>query len=158
MKKILYIDMDGVIADFNQGVIQLQEEKYSHKTFLSWDQTADFICDKHPNLFENLPPIEGAIATVEKLFEIYDVYFLSTPVWRNPKSYQGKRIWIEKHFGEKSKKRLILTHRKDLQIGDYLVDDRLHNGAGAFKGFHIHFGTNFFPDWEVTLKYLESVK
>jgi 5'-nucleotidase len=51
---------------------------------------------------------------------------------------------------------LILTHRKDLNIGDYLVDDRLRNGAGEFQGKLIHFGTDEFPNWEVTLKYLEQ--
>ncbi len=69
----------------------------------------------------------------------------------------GKRIWIEKHFGLKAKKRLILTHRKDLNIGDYLIDDRLRNGASEFKGEHIHFATEKFPDWECTFEYLESV-
>ena len=51
---------------------------------------------------------------------------------------------------------MILTHNKNLSIGDFLVDDRLKNGVDKFKGEHIHFGTEKFPDWEVTLKYLLS--
>jgi hypothetical protein len=36
------------------------------------------------------------------------------------------------------------------------VDDRTKNGAAEFEGEHIHFGTDKFPDWEVTKKYLEE--
>ena len=28
---------------------------------------------------------------------------------------------------------MFVTHRKDLLMGDYLIDDRLKNGAGDFK-------------------------
>ena len=31
-------------------------------------------------------------------------------------------------------KRIFLTHRKDLLMGDILIDDRTANGAGEFKG------------------------
>lgn len=78
-------------------------------------------------------------------------------MWYVPHSFIGKRIWIENHFGELGTKRLILTHRKDLNVGNYLIDDRTASGAGAFKGMHIHFETAEFPNWEVTLKYLEKV-
>lgn len=78
-------------------------------------------------------------------------------MWDLPMSYIGKRHWIEKHFGEMAKHRLILTHRKDLNIGDFLADERLVNGAREFKGVHIHFGTERFPNWQITLKYLESI-
>ena len=46
----------------------------------------------------------------------------------------GKRYWLEYWFGETFHKRLVTTHRKDLLVGDYLIDDRLKNGAGEFKG------------------------
>jgi 5'(3')-deoxyribonucleotidase len=56
---------------------------------------------------------------------------------------------------------MFITHRKDLLIGDYLIDDRLANGAESFKGELIHFGKDYktfepnpFPTWESVLKYL----
>lgn len=71
-----------------------------------------------------------------------------------------KRLWIEKHFGEIFYKKVIITHRKDLLIGDYLIDDRIANGAGNFKGAHLHFGWNYinnkdniYPNWEAILTY-----
>ena len=44
------------------------------------------------------------------------------------------------------RKRMVITHRKDLCMGDYLIDDRDKNGASEFKGEWIHFGSERFPD------------
>ena len=48
----------------------------------------------------------------------------------------------------------FLSHHKNLNYGDYLIDDRLANGANLFKGEHIHFGSDKFPDWESVCSYL----
>ncbi len=66
--------------------------------------------------------------------------------------------WVKINLGNKVRKRLILTHRKDLNIGDFLVDDRTKNGAGEFKGEFIQFGTARFPDWATVKKYLMEKK
>ena len=47
--------------------------------------------------------------------------------------------WVKKHLGEKAWKRLILSHHKNLNQGDFLVDDRDKNGAGEFTGTLIRF-------------------
>lgn len=158
-KKILYLDMDGVIADFDGAMKLICPELYTAEEFDTYDKKSDeidAIVAKQPHLFEELEPMEGAIEAVKKLFGLYDVLFLSTPMWKVPESYMGKRKWVEKHFGADAEKRLILSHRKNLSIGDYLVDDRTKNGAGEFTGKHIHFGTAEFPDWKATFKYLED--
>lgn len=77
-------------------------------------------------------------------------------MWLVPESFTGKRLWVEEHFGELATKRLILTHRKDLAIGDYLIDDRKANGAGEFTGVHIHFGTEHFPNWRKVREWFET--
>ncbi len=157
-KKILYVDLDGVVADFEKGIKAICPEINSIENLQNLDirdAKIDSICAENPTIFENLPLIAGAKESVLKLFEIYDVYFLSTPMWNLPASFSGKRIWLEKHFGTLAKKRLILTHRKDLNVGDYLLDDRLRNGADKFSGEHIHFGSVNFPDWRAVMMYLE---
>lgn len=150
--------MDGVIADFDAAIKAFMPdletgcgENYDERAKL-----VDAICAENPDIFHNLPPIEGAIEAVTELLidSDLDVYFLSTPMWDVPESFTGKRIWIERHFGELAKKRLILTHRKDLQIGDILIDDRLKNGAAEFKGLHIHFATELCPDWAHAMTFL----
>ena len=61
---------------------------------------------------------------------------------------------MKKYLGSNARKRLILSHNKHLNIGDYLIDDRTANGAGNFTGEHIHFGTEKFPNWDSVLTYL----
>lgn len=137
--------MDGVIVDFMQSVKNHPEfEKYKNEI------------DALPDVFLNALPIEHAIDSVGKLLDCgkYEVYIASTAPWGNIDSLSHKRIWIEKYFGERLKKRLILTHRKDFLMGDYLIDDRLKNGAGEFKGELLHFGTAKYPDWKSVLEYL----
>ena len=156
-KKILYIDMDGVVADFD-GYIQehIDRLELDQEEFGGRDKMVDHICQNNTDIFHNLKPIKGAINSVKELFGLFDVYFLSTPMWDLPDSFTGKRVWLEKQFGDLVKKRLILTHRKDLSLGHYLIDDRTKNGAGEFTGFHIHFGTEQFPDWESVVKFLKQ--
>jgi len=56
------------------------------------------------------------------------------------------------------RKRLILTHRKDLNIADLLVDCRTKNDARQFKEEFIQFGSARFPDWTTVKKYLMEKK
>jgi 5'(3')-deoxyribonucleotidase len=65
-------------------------------------------------------------------------------------------LWIQKHLGELAYKRLILSHHKNLNFGDYLIDDRTKRGADRFVGEHIHFKTDRFPDWASVITYLRT--
>ena len=55
---------------------------------------------------------------------------------------------------EVAHKRLILSHHKHLNRGDYLIDDREKNGAKEFTGKLILFGGEKFPDWKSVVEYL----
>lgn len=148
--------MDGVVADFKKGVINTSS--ITHEDFcnggFNCENMVDEHCEQNPNIFLGLPPIPDAIESVNQLFNYFDIYFLSTPMYNVPQSYTDKRLWLEKHFGDKAKKRLILTHRKDLCHGDILIDDRTVNGVDNFNGLFIHFGTEKYPDWESVMKAL----
>ena len=147
--KIIYIDLDGVIADFEKGK---KEHPLGNITRYIGRP------DKLPGLYENLDPIEQSIESVNNLLYDfrYDVYFLSTAPWDNPEAWTHKRLWIAKYFDEKLiKKRLILCHHKQLLLGDYLIDDRPFNGASEFRGKWIHFGSQEFPNWKSVLNYFE---
>jgi 5'-nucleotidase len=150
---ILYVDMDGVVADFEKAMI-VHKPDWLLLSDEEKGAVTDEICGGVPDFFLKLDPSAGAIETIIKLSSFYDVYFLSAAMWNVPQSYTEKRLWIEKHFGDKFRKRLILTHRKDLNIGHYLIDDRTTHGAGKFGGEHIHFGSEKFPDWRAVENYL----
>lgn len=144
-KKIVYVDLDGVVVDFVSGINQLDQA--------TKDQYVDQL-DNVPNIFSKMIPIDGAIDGVKKLKTKYDVYFLSTAPWQNPTAWSDKVMWIQKYFGDDGYKRLILSHNKHLNKGDFLIDDNLKNGAKDFDGTLIHFGTSDFPDWNSVLNFL----
>ena len=145
MKKILYIDMDGVLVDFNSGINKLSETL-----------KADYInrYDEAPGIFALMDPIKGALNAFNKLAKLFDIYILTTSPWLNSTALQDKKDWVEKHLGEKAKKRLIFSHHKNLNKGDFLIDDRKVNGVMQFEGEHIHFGTADFSSWDDILNYL----
>jgi 5'(3')-deoxyribonucleotidase len=156
-KLILYIDMDGVVADFEKSIKIHMPEWETLNESEKGEQT-DKICGNVEGFFRNLNPINNAVDTVKRLSLTYDVYFLSAAMWNVPQSYTDKRLWIEEHFGDTFKKRLILTHRKDLNYGHILIDDRTSHGASNFLGKHILFGSPEFPDWKSVEEFLISFK
>ena len=145
-KPILYFDMDGVLADFNRAL----KERLTPELAAKYGENVDEI----PGIFDNLPPVNGAIFAFQELQHKYDCYILSTAPWGNPQAWMEKRLWVERYLGKYAYKRLILSHNKHLNKGDYLIDDRTANGADRFEGEHIQFGTDKFPNWAVVLDYL----
>ena len=143
--KTLYVDMDNVLVNFQSGIDSLTEEQR---------QKFKDDLDDVPRIFSNMEPIDGAIEAYEELTKHFDVYILSTAPWNNPSAWTDKLLWVQKYLGDSAHKRLILSHNKNLNIGDYLIDDRLANGANLFKGEHIYFGSDKFPDWESVCSYL----
>ena len=124
MRKILYIDMDNVLVDFRSAF-----PKISKDILISYKGREDEV----PDIFSKMDPNPGAIDAFKKLSEIFDTYILSTSPWENPSAWSDKLNWVKKHLGKHAYKRLILTHHKDLNRGDFLVDDRLKNGADNSK-------------------------
>jgi hypothetical protein len=84
------------------------------------------------------------------------MYILSTAPWKNTTAYSDKLAWLTKHFGDRFKKRVVITHCKNLCDGDFLVDERAKNGASEFPGVWVQFGSERFPDWEEVTRYLIS--
>ena len=139
----IFIDMDGVLADFDKAAKQMKKimnidselrpsatYESSEKGF-AYDEVLDF---------SKFDPIPCAIESIHKIIDMgHDVFIASTPPWNNPDAWGQKRNWIEEHLPELERK-VILTHRKDLLIGDILIDDSTYRGQKDFNGEFIHFG------------------
>lgn len=144
-KKIIYIDMDNVVVDFQSGIDLLSEQ-------LKVEYQGRY--DEVPHIFSLMKPIDGALDAIEKLYTKYEIYLLSTAPWNNPSAWSDKVRWVQQHLGDICHKRLILSHHKNLNKGDFLIDDREKNGAKEFEGELILFGSGKYPDWNAVLKQL----
>lgn len=151
-KELLFVDMDGVLVDFYGGVKNEFPNFDQYERVRQREITSQL--SGRSGFFTSLEPVNGAIDAFQKLSGEFETYILSTPDWHGVNSWTEKRIWVEQHLGEIAFKRLILSHNKGLFSGRALIDDRLRNGVDQFKGEHIHFGTEKFPDWQAVLNYL----
>ena len=148
MKKILYIDMDNVLVNFPSGIGRLSAEDR---------QTYEGRYDEAPGIFALMDPIKDAVESFNELSSLFDTYLLSTSPWENPSAWSDKLLWVKRYLGKPAYKRLILSHHKNLNRGDYIIDDRTARGVDNFKGEHIHFGTDpRFPDWNAVMLYLRK--
>lgn len=144
--------MDKVLVNYQSGIDRIDEEtrkQYQKKGPDDKDRT-----DEIPGVFSMMDPMDGAIEAARKLAKVYDVFILTTAPWKNPTACSDKVQWVTKHLNDVFHKRMIITHRKDLVMGDYLIDDSGNNGASDFKGEWIQFGSERFPHWNAVLEYL----
>lgn len=147
MNKIIYVDMDGVLCDYNAEYDRIKLINPNIK----FPQSL-------PNFFENLKPLKGAIDTFKYLQEHFIVYILTAPSIFNPLSYTGKRNWVEKNLGFDTLNNLILSPHKELLKGDYIIDDmETGKGQDKFEGNLIKFGSEKFKDWKAIKKYFKKI-
>ena len=145
MKKLrIYVDMDGVIADFEKAKkglsIALQKRPDLHVDYL------------------HLDVMPGAEEALSYLNEHHEVFIASTPPWTRPEVWSDKRVWLEQNFPY-LKRKLILTHRKDLLIGDVLIDDSQYRGQPDFKGNWFWFNQNWTnKNWKACLEFIKKLE
>ena len=146
MKKLrIYIDMDGVISDFDKA------SKY--QPVGSKKGRPDLWVD-----YLHLDIIPGAEEAVEYLNKHHEVFIASTPPWSRIQVWADKRAWLEQWFPD-LKRKLILTHRKDLLIGDVLIDDSRFRGQPDFKGHWFWFNKDWEnKNWKACLEFIKKLE
>jgi len=147
-KKILYIDMDNVLVDFPAGIAKLNT---------ATQKACKGNYDEVPGIFSLMTPMPQALESYRELSELFNTYILSTAPWENPSAWSDKLLWVKKYLGDVAHKRLILSHNKNLNAGDFLIDDRRNNGAKDFPGEWLHFGPNgIYKTWPEVVAYLKT--
>jgi len=133
-KVVVYFDMDNVLVNFQSGIDQLSDSQLK-----SYNNNYDEV----PGIFRTMKPYDDMVDLFNDMSEDsrYDCYILSTSPWNNPSAASDKVAWVQKYI-PKAYKKLILSHNKHLNLGDFLIDDRTANGAGDFSGKLLKYGNN----------------
>lgn len=125
----IFIDMDGVVVDF---------DAYKRGLGLTGDEIK-----VRSGAYLQMQPMEGALASVRSLIGMgFEVWLATKPPTGVSWAYGDKAQWVFDHLPE-LKRRLILTHDKGLlgDEGDYLIDDRPHKAnCDRFPGRLFAFG------------------
>jgi 5'(3')-deoxyribonucleotidase len=141
MKKVVFLDLDGVLADFDASVANHIQ-----------DPPEMFV----PGFFRNLKVMPGAHKAVAQLLSNpdLDIYIGSKPTTGNLLSTVEKYEWVAVHF-PRLLKRIVLVCNKALLRGDFLVDDDKDRWAYKFQGTFLHFDkTKSEESWQGMVEYL----
>ena len=137
MKKLqIVFDVDGVLADTQTEVLNRYNSEYGLQLSLEditcWDLTriqkpgTDVIkYFTQPGFFACLKPIKGSQEIVDCLAAAVDELFVATssPI----EGLADKALWVRKYFPQIPPENIILITRKDMLLGDIILDDALHN-------------------------------
>ena len=147
MKQIVYVSIDGIIAEIERRIMSQVYECLQIKS-----------SNKEISGYDILPPVSGGLEAVNSLLKMprFDVYFISTPYCPDDVAWADRKFWAERLFNTKDiEKRLILCHKKQLLVGDYLIDDSWMNGSIKFMGQWVAIGVDpKFSSWDDVLLYL----
>ena len=140
-KYVVLVDMDGVLAEFDDEVVSRIRDRHPHVAIL--EERSHFYLyedyNEHARLVEELSDEEGffealplglqAIAGWQRLVDLgYHPRICSAPKISNPHSEREKLTWLRKYFvpvfGEYVADEAIITRKKHEYDGIALIDDR----------------------------------
>jgi 5'(3')-deoxyribonucleotidase len=132
MNKLVFLDMDGVVADFIGAVGE-------YRGYGAYPEMYE------RGFFHDLEPLEGALVNVRRLIkhDSVDLWILTQPVKESAHSYSEKVQWVMKWFPELSH-RIVMSQEKGFLAapGRYLIDDsdvKWKNKWEQAGGTFIHF-------------------
>uniref|UniRef100_A0A6M3J5L4 5' nucleotidase n=1 Tax=viral metagenome TaxID=1070528 RepID=A0A6M3J5L4_9ZZZZ len=145
----VFLDMDGVLVDFQEGIHRALDAEYSYEKYPhekgKWDMTKEII-PRHscqPASFKRVNSCcteefwqglnwmhdgKDILASILGIFEQRQVYLLTTPM-PHIGSWSGKRLWVEKYLPEFAKRLIITQAPKTLMArpNALLIDDKDQN-------------------------------
>ena len=129
----VFLDIDGVLADFNKTATKIINAPYPPTKYWWWDSFKDgksrvnAACDI--SFWENLnwmPDGKKILALIEDYFST--IYLLTAPM-EHSGSYTGKIKWVYRHIPSYNRKTIITPINKSVfaKPGVLLIDDSSDN-------------------------------
>lgn len=154
--KLILIDQDGVLADFERGFYAAWQASGNPHPALPLTQRRSFYVREDyptelradveaiytaPGFYRDLPPITGAIEALTALLEQgHDVRICTSPLNQYRNCVPEKYEWVERHLGTEFMTRMIVTKDKTIVRGDVLVDDNPNvTGPCSANWLHVLF-------------------
>ncbi|MER9252475.1 hypothetical protein NKI59_11780 [Mesorhizobium sp. M0598] len=136
VKPTIYLDLDGVLADFDQragrilGTDNIYKWEFIHGAKAFWDKL-----NQHKKFFEYMEPKEDAYVLWDAVASTKPVILTALPKKDATDVDEQKRLWCAKHLDPDVKVITCETSDKPLYCkpGDILVDDRAVNRAAWLK-------------------------
>ncbi len=132
--------MDGVIANFEKGVLDTYRSRHPDKPFVPLEQrTSFYVKEQYPKelqplieeiylsqgFYLGLPVIEGSLEALSELVSRGDdVHICTSPLSKNPFCVQEKYDWVKTHLGKDWVDRVLIRKDKTLEGGNFLIDDK----------------------------------
>lgn len=139
-KKIILVDMDDVLADFEGQFLETWKKKFPRHPYVPIEKRETFRIEDNypgefekdirniytaPGFFENLSLIPGAKEAIAKMQSLgHDVFICTSPISAYENCVLEKYHWVAKNLGYEWTKRMIVTKDKTLIYGDILIDDK----------------------------------
>ena len=150
---IIYLDMDGVLADFDKFVLERMGKTFKHKTGPGADKEMWDFLHSIDRMYFQLEPTPYCFEIVEAARAITSNVEILTAIPRRkkvPSAEQDKRDWIAKYLGSDIKVNMgphSADKWKHAKPNDVLLDDRDDNiadwidkaaGIGIFHEYENH--------------------
>lgn len=152
--KTILVDMDGVLADFENGFIVEYRKTFPTLTPIPVGErknfyvTSDYPSEMQknvesvyhtPGFFENLPVIPGGKESLELMSSLgHQVFICTSPLTRYDDCVLEKYNWVAKNLGYEWTRKMIVTSDKTLVQGDILIDDKPYpHGVGIASWEHV---------------------
>lgn len=138
--KIILIDQDGVLADYQSTLHKILVREHPDKTWLPLHQLAHHDTEKNypkeygdiieeitlrKGFYRSFLPIKGGREALEHMQALgHDVRICTAPKRKYQNCVLEKLEWIEEHLGSTWAEQTIITRDKTLVTGNILIDDK----------------------------------